>query len=363
MKSSKLPPLFTHPIGSLPRPQAVLDLLAEWQEKKISKKEFNKRMDDFILFAIGLQEQAGMDVVSDGEWRRSHYLNEYLMRIGGFAKIRQVEHQGASHVTWVCNGKIRTKKPVFTADAKFLVKHAHKATKFALPSPFLVATRLWDKNYSTKYYPTKNDLVFELAETLATEAKALDEAGIDIIQIDDPALTYYCDPDFVKGTAHDSRINLEESIETQIPITVDAINKITEGLKAETHIHCCHSVSKRRSDVKGSYKPLLPLLSNLKVDRINLEFAYRDTGEISDLTEIPANMGAGAGVVDVRQSAIQTTEEILEIAKKCLSQIDASRLSFSPDCGFAPDAGEPPTVDEAYNKLKNMCDAVKQLRA
>ncbi len=362
MKSKKLPALYTHPIGSLPRPRVVLDLLAEREAKRITQAEFDKRMDEFVIFAIRLQEQAGMDVVSDGEWRRAHYLNEYLMRIGGFALIRPFQHHGQTKMTWVCNGKVKPGKPVFTRDAKFLVKHARRATKFALPSPFLVAMRLWDAKFSAAIYPTLEDLMNDVAATLAVEAKMLEAEGIDVIQLDDPALTYYCDEEFVKGLGHDSRIDMSSGIEKRVPAAVAAINRIVKGLKAEVHIHCCHSVFKRGSDVKGSYKPILEYFDDLKLDRINLEFAYRDTGEAADLAKIPSKLGAGVGILDVRSERVQTVEEMVQLGRECLKHIDAKRVAFNPDCGFAPDSGEPPTIDEAYVKLRNMCEAVRKLR-
>jgi len=362
MKNTSLPPLYTHPIGSLPRPKVVLDLLAERQANRISSADFDRSMDDLVLFAIRLQEQAGMDVVSDGEWRRLHYMNEYLLRIGGFAKVRPFMHHGVERMTWVCNGPIQSREPVFARDAAFLTKHARRATKFALPSPFLIAMRLWDAKFSGKFYPTLEDLMNALADVLAIEARALADAGVKIIQIDDPALTYYCDEEFVKGLGHDSRIDMSKGITERVPAAVSAINRIVAGLPVEVHIHCCHSVFKRGSDVKGSYKPILAYFDKLKVDRINLEFAYRDTGEAADLASVPANLLAGVGILDVRGESLQSVEDIVKIGKTCLQHISRERVAFSPDCGFAPDSGEPPTIDEAYIKLRNLCEAVRILR-
>jgi 5-methyltetrahydropteroyltriglutamate--homocysteine methyltransferase len=363
MKSISLPPLYTHPIGSLPRPSVVLDLLAQRQASKISAADFDRQMDDLVLFAIRLQEQAGMDVVSDGEWRRMHYLDEYLVRIGGFAMARPFQHHGVERMTWVCNGPIQAHEPVFARDAAFLAKHAQRATKFALPSPFLIAMRLWDANYSAEFYPTLEDLVNALADVLAIEARAVAEAGVTIIQIDDPALTYYCDPEFVKGQGHDSRIDMSKGLAERVPAAISAINRIAAGLPVEVHLHCCHFVFKRGSDVKGSYKPILAYFDQLRVDRINLEFAYRETGEAADLASIPANLQAGVGILDVRGESLQSVEDIVKIGKACLDHIAPERVAFNPDCGFAPDSGEPPSIDEAYTKLRNLCEAVRMLRS
>jgi 5-methyltetrahydropteroyltriglutamate--homocysteine methyltransferase len=234
MKSPKLPPLYTHPIGSLPRPRVVLDLIAQRQEGRLSPQEFDARMDDCVRFAIRLQEQAGMDVVSDGEWRRLHYMNEYLLRIGGFARARPVMHQGVQRLSWVCNGRIANREPVFTRDAEFLVKHATRATKFALPSPFLVVMRLWDKNISAPFYPTPEDLMNDLADTLAVEARALAAAGIDIIQIDDPALTYFCDEEFIRGAGHDGRIDMSRGIKERVPPAIAASTASPTDLKPKS---------------------------------------------------------------------------------------------------------------------------------
>src|SRR6201988_667345 len=91
-RTKKLPPFYTHPIGSLPRPRVVQDLLA--RKAEIPADPFRRTLDDMVKFAIRLQELAGIDVVSDGEWRRTHYVGEFLDRVGGFERIRKFEHQG-----------------------------------------------------------------------------------------------------------------------------------------------------------------------------------------------------------------------------------------------------------------------------
>jgi len=360
-RTNKLPLFYTHVIGSLPRPKVVRDLLAKRDE--MAPGALTHILDDMVLFAIHLQEQTGLDVISDGEWRRSQYINEFLTRIGGFEKCRKYELHGEIRHSIVVVKHISAGEPVFAQDAEFLVKHTDRCTKYALPSPFLIATRYWHKDYSTDAYPTFQHFLEHIAEILSREAHALAQAGIDIVQLDDPALTYFCDRELMAGVgSHDERLRRDWDIDKQFPEAVAAINRVVEGLKCEVHLHCCHSVYKRQSDVKGDYKPILPRVKDAKIDQINLEFAYTGTGDASDLELLPDHINVGMGAVDVRSETLQTVEQMEAIGAAGAAVIDPKRIALNPDCGFAPDAGEPPTIDEAYEKLTRLTDAAAKLR-
>jgi 5-methyltetrahydropteroyltriglutamate--homocysteine methyltransferase len=356
----RLPPLYTHPIGSLPRPQAVRDLLGRRDE--MSAGRFRGVLDDMVRFAIHLQELAGMDVVSDGEWRRVQYIREFLLRIGGFEKCRRYRHQGEEKTTDVVVRRMADAEPVFAADAQFLADNTERVTKFALPSPFLIAIRYWHPDHSRDAYPTMWHFLDHLAALLARESQALAACGIDIVQIDDPALTYYCDPDLLVGNTHDERLRREWNIEAELPKAIAAICRVIDGLPCETHLHCCHSVYKRKSDVRGNYRPLLPYFRDLRLDRVNLEFAYPATGDVGDLQFLPSNLSVGMGVVDVRSAQLPEVEQIAQLVREGLKVLAADRIALNPDCGFAPDAGEPPTLDEAYEKLCRLTEAARRVR-
>jgi methionine synthase II (cobalamin-independent) len=257
-----------------------------------------------------LQERVGLDVSSDGEWRRVHYLDEFLLRVGGHQRARRFKHNEDVKFTLVVTGKMQRCDPLFVDDAEFLVKHTDRCTKFALPSPFLIAIRLWHEDYSTDAYPTMEHYMEHLTELLALEAQALAQTGINIIQLDDPAVTYLCDRKLTgEGITQDDRLKHEWDI-----------------------------------------------------DRVNLEFAYQGTGESDDLALLPEGIGVGMGVVDVRIENIQTVEEIETIGAAGAAIIDPSRIGLNPDCSFAPDYGEPPSIDEAYEKLCNLTRAASRLR-
>lgn len=360
-RTQKLPPFFTQVIGSLPRPAAVRELLA--RRETMPAREYQAALDDVVRFAIRLQELAGLDVVSDGEWRRRHYVGDFLQRIGGFERVRPFHHAGETKMTDVVVRKISATRPVWVTDAAFLVKHTKRVTKFALPSPFLIAIRYWHAEFSSAAYPTIQHFIEHLVKILRREARALVDAGIDIIQLDDPALTYFCDRRLMdSGDTHDDRLRRQWDIDQQFPEAVNAINAIVDGLKAEIHLHCCHSVYKRQSDVHGDYKPILPRLKDARIDRVNLEFAYHRTGLPDDLNLLPEKIGVGMGVVDVRGEKLQTVEEIVALGAAGARIIAPERIALNPDCGFAPDFGEAPTIDEAFEKLSRMCQAAQRLR-
>jgi 5-methyltetrahydropteroyltriglutamate--homocysteine methyltransferase len=364
-RTSSLPPFATQPIGSLPRPAGLHELLSNGPGAPSDERR--RALDEHVLAAIRLQEQAGLDVVSDGEWRRTHYVREFLARIGGFERCRTYRHQGVTRTTDVCVRRMQPREPVFAEEARFLARNTSRLSKFALPSPFLIAVRYWHADHSAAAYPSARHFMDHLAEILRREAEALVEAGIDVVQLDDPALTYYCDPDLTSGAgSHDERLAGAPhawNAERELPEAIEVINRVAEGLRAEVHLHCCHSVSQRRSDVRGSYRPLLPFLAAARVDRVNLEFAYAGTGEASDLALLPAHLALGMGVVDVRTAAPQSVEEIEALATAGAAHVEPARIALNPDCGFAPDAGEPPTLEEATLKLERLCQAALRLRA
>ncbi len=368
-RTRRLPPLFTQVIGSLPRPQAVRDLVAA-RDRRTGDGAGDQAgpadaeaLDSMVAFAIGVQEQAGLDVVSDGEWRRGHYIGEFLSRVGGFEKVRPYEHQGERKLTDVVVRRMQAGEPVFARDAAFLASHTRRVTKFALPSPFLIAVRYWHQDFSREAYPTLEHFLAHLAELLAREAQAVAAAGIDIVQLDDPALAYFCDRRLTAGESiHDERLRREWNIDRQFPQALAAIGRVVDGLAAEVHLHCCHSVYKRQSDVRGDYRPILSRFAGAPIDRLNLEFAYEGTGDVSDLDLLPEGIDLGMGVVDVRTEQPQSIEAIERLAAAGIARIGAARMALNPDCGFAPGAGEPPTLDEAYEKLKRLVAAAKRLR-
>jgi 5-methyltetrahydropteroyltriglutamate--homocysteine methyltransferase len=356
-------PLFpTQVIGSLPRTQSVRALLFAGLEGRMKPAEFQKRMDEHVIFAIRLQELAGIDIISDGEWRRHHYVEEFTDRVGGFKPDIIVGREGILFPGVVGRMSYDPSDPIFYRDAQFLARQTDRVPKFALPSPYIIMRRYWSPTRSIGAYPTRESFIEHLSEILHHEALAVVKAGAQVLQLDDPLVTYFCDPDYASRKRVLADTGEFGKVDDELRLAVTHINRVFEGVKARRQLHCCHAVYKRGSDVHGHYSPILKHLLRANVHDLNLEFAYQGTGSFSDLKGYPRNRGIGVGSVDVRLANVPKPGDIVKLVDGALKHVAAKQILLNPDCGFAPHHGEPPQVDEAFNKLKALADAAHLLR-
>nr|MBA3775184.1 hypothetical protein [Betaproteobacteria bacterium] len=180
-------------VGSMPRPLHVRELI----EKPAWDEADERAMDAAIRYAVSMQEFAGLDVVTDGEWRRRSYIGVIAELAHGFT----LEVNPADGRPWtVVTDKLAPKAPGFiAAEAKFLKSVAHVGTKITLPAPGLLGERLWDAERSKKAYPKREDFVRACVAPLRREIELIQKIGIDVVQIDDPHLCLFVDPDVRRG--------------------------------------------------------------------------------------------------------------------------------------------------------------------
>jgi len=362
MSLKKLPLFPTQVIGSLPRTQSVRALLFAGKEGRMKPAEFTRQMDEHVIFALRLQELAGLDIISDGEWRRHHYVEEFTDRVGGFKADIIVGREGILFPGVVGRMRYDPSEPIFYRDARFLVKHTTRVPKFALPSPYIIMRRYWSPTKSTRAYPTRESFIEHLSEILHHEARALVKAGVSVIQLDDPLLTYFCDPDYASGRKVFADTGVFGRVEDELALAIQHINRVFENVRVRRQLHCCHAVYKRQSDVHGHYARIMTQLLKADVHDLNLEFAYQGTGTANDLKGFPKDRGIGLGVVDVRLAKVTTPAQIIRTVDNALKHVSPRQILLNPDCGFAPHHGEPPQVDEAFNKLKSLTEAAHLLR-
>lgn len=350
---SKPLPLFpTTVIGSMPRPQYVKDLLRAGARAGESTDEWRRHMDEAVRFIIGLQEQAGIDMISDGEWRRETYVDVIAEILHGFDWIKRDEFSYHQVVTQ----KVRPRKPgVIAEEARFLRENTDRHVKVCLPSPYLIGERMWIAEHSQGAYATRQEFCEALVPVLREELLAIREIGVDMIQLDEPHLCVLVDPN-VRAKFADP--------EGEMSRAVDMLNRIVDGVKGVTlAVHLCRRNWGRRGwGAAGGYEAILKHIQQLKVEQLMMEFSIPVAGDVAVLKELPESVKIGLGCVDVRFPEIDTTEQIVERVEKALQHIAADRIMLNPDCGFAPGKDHEIPLDEAYQKLKSEAAAGRVLR-
>ena len=173
----------------MPRPQFVRDLLRPGVREALGEAEFTRRLDAAVGYVIAMQEAAGLDIISDGEWRRLSYIGVIADICDGF----EVGYQGEQPWTLVTR-PIRVKRPGLVArEALFVREHSRAEAKVALPSPYLLGQRVWDPDRSQGAYPTREAFMRALAPVLREELEAVRRAGLKRVQFDDPHLCLFVD--------------------------------------------------------------------------------------------------------------------------------------------------------------------------
>jgi 5-methyltetrahydropteroyltriglutamate--homocysteine methyltransferase len=351
--SHSLPLFPTTVIGSLPRPVYVKDLLAARHEHDSDNADLNRRTDAAVRFAIGLQEQAGIDMISDGEWRRETYVDVIADLLNGFEWIERElfgYHQ-------VITKPITPKRPgVVAEEAKFLKENTDRHVKICLPSPYLIGQRMWLPEYSTDAYPTRDAFCEALVPVLREELLAVREVGVDVIQLDEPHLCVLVDPK-VRETFDDPEAEMRKA--------VDWLNEIVTGIDGVClSVHLCRRNWGRRGwGAAGGYEAILDHLKRLEVEQLMMEFSIPVAGDVSVLTELPERFRIGLGCVDVRFPEVDAPEDIVARVDKALEHVAAERITLNPDCGFSPGKDHGIPLDEVFEKLKSLAAAGRMLRS
>ncbi|MDO5759109.1 MAG: methionine synthase [Rhodobacterales bacterium] len=310
----------TSTAGSLPKPSWLAQPETLWSPWKLQGEELIEGKQDALRVVLNDQQQAGIDIVSDGEQTRQHFVTTFIEHLSGVdfdkretVKIR--DRYDASVPTVV--GAVSRQNPVFVEDAKFLRSQTDRPIKWALPGPMTMIDTLYDSHYKSR-----EKLAWEFARILNQEARELEAAGVDIIQFDEPAFNVFFDEVNDWGIA--------------------ALEKAAEGLKCETAVHICYGYGiKANTDWKKTlgaewrqYEEVFPKLQKSIIDMISLECQHSRVP--MDLIELLRGKKVMVGAIDVATDVIETPEEVAEILRKALRFVDADKLYPCTNCGMAP---------------------------
>ncbi|MFG6278160.1 methionine synthase [Microbacterium sp. 5K110] len=307
-------------VGSLPKPSWLAEPEKLWSPWALEGDALVEGQQDALRAAVHEQHRRGIDIVSDGEQTRQHFVTTFIEHLSGVdfenrETVRIRNRYDASVPTVV--GAVEREKPVFVQDAAFLRSQTDQPIKWALPGPMTMIDTLADR-----YYGSREKLAWEFAGILNQEARELEAAGVDVIQFDEPAFNVFFDDVRDWGMA--------------------TLERAVEGLRAETAVHICYGYGiKANTDWKATlgpewrqYEESFPLLQQSSIDIVSLE--SHNSRIPMQIIELIRGKKVMLGAVDVATHDIETPDEVADTLRKALQYVDADKLIPSSNCGMAP---------------------------
>src|SRR5580765_6483536 len=307
--------------GSLPKPSWLAEPDKLWPQWRLQGGDLAQGKLDATLLAVKLQEDAGIDIVGDGEQSRQHFVHGFLEFVDGIDFEHKVEmgirkERYKAMVPQVI-GPLRLKGRVHQTEATLARRHKTKKLKITLPGPMTIVDTVADRHYGDR---AKMAMAF--AELLNQEALALQADGVDIIQFDEPAFNVY----------------MAEAAEWGVA----ALERAAQGLKCKTAVHICYGYGiKANVDWKATlgeewrqYEQVFPALAKSSIDQVSLECIHSHVPP--ELMRLLEGKEVMVGVIDVASDTIETPEEIAETIGRALQFVPKERLIACTNCGLAP---------------------------
>ncbi|RXG27488.1 methionine synthase [Leeuwenhoekiella palythoae] len=310
----------TSTVGSLPKPAWLAPPEKLWSPWKLEGDQLLEGKQDALRISLQEQHSLGIDIISDGEQTRQHFVTTFIEHLSGVdfknRKTVKIRDRYEASVPVVVD-EVARQKAVFVEDAQFLRKQTNQPIKWALPGPMTMVDTLYDDHYKSR-----EKLAWQFAKALNEEAKALQEAGVDIIQFDEPAFNVFFDDVNDWGMA--------------------ALERAIEGLHCETAIHICYGYGiKANNDWKktlGSewrqYEEIFPKIQTSNIDIVSLE--CHNSHVPLELLELIRGKKVMVGAIDVATNTIDTPEEVAQTLRKALEFVAIENLYPSTNCGMAP---------------------------
>lgn len=307
-------------VGSLPKPLWLAEPEKLWSPWKLEGDALVEGKRDALRVAVQEQTRRGIDILSDGEQTRQHFVTTFIEHLSGVdferrETVRIRDRYDASVPTVV--GAVSRDQPVFVEDAAFLRASTDRPIKWTLPGPMTMVDTLYDAHYKSR-----EKLAWEFATILNQEARELEAAGVDIIQFDEPSFNVFFDEVQDWGVA--------------------ALERAVEGLRAETAVHICYGYGiKANNDWKSTlgsqwrqYEESFPLLQRSSIDIVSLESHHSHVP--MELIELIRGKKVMIGAIDVASETVETPDEVADTLRKALRFVDADKLIPSTNCGMAP---------------------------
>jgi 5-methyltetrahydropteroyltriglutamate--homocysteine methyltransferase len=307
--------------GSLPKPSWLAEPERLWAPWRVAPEFLAEAQRDAVRIALGEQTAAGIDVVTDGEQSRQHFVHGFVERLEGidFAKRVTIGIRADRYKAEVPTvmGPIARRAPVHVDEVRWARAHTDRRLKFTIPGPMTIVDTLADEHYRDRAR-----LALAFARVINEEARELCAAGLDVLQLDEPAFNVYMDDVASWG--------------------IEALHRAIDGLTCTTAVHICYGYGiKANLDWKktlGSewrqYERTFPLLAKSRIDQVSLECA--NSRVPLELLELLRGKDVLAGVIDVATHEIETAEQVAARIRQVLRHVEPARLLPCTNCGMVP---------------------------
>jgi 5-methyltetrahydropteroyltriglutamate--homocysteine methyltransferase len=308
-------------VGSLPKPAWLAEQNKLWPQWKQSGEALVEAKNDATVLWVKTQEEAGIDVVGDGEQWRQHFVHGFLELVEGIDfehKVKMgIRNNRYDAMVPTVTSKLKLRGRVHEPDAKIARAHTGHKLKFTMPGPMTIVDTIADRHYGDKV-----KMAMAFAELLNEEARGLEAQGVDIIQFDEPAFNVYMD-DVTKWG-------------------VEALHRCIEGLKCKTAVHICYGYGIQANiDWKKSlgsewrqYEAILPAIAKSRIDQVSVECIHSRVP--MNLLKLLAGKEVMIGVIDVASDKVETPEEIAGVIGEAMKYLPKESLRPCTNCGMAP---------------------------
>jgi 5-methyltetrahydropteroyltriglutamate--homocysteine methyltransferase len=364
-----LPPFRADHVGSLLRTTDVLRARDAFAEGRITAEEKRRIEDEGIRQVVKLQEDAGLQSATDGEYRRASWHMDFIYQIGGVTKVHdnlKVQfHNEKGDIEFTpaavrVTGKLRLVKPIFAEDFAYLKSVTKVTPKLTIPSPSMVHYRGGRAAIDPAVYPDLQEFWHDLAQVYADEVEALGKLGCTYLQLDDTSLAYLNDPtqrEYVSQIGGDG----EHQHETYIRHINAALAKKPPTMRVCTHM--CRGNFKSSWVATGSYEHVADALFNqLNVDGFFLEYDDARSGGFEPLRFVPKNKLVVLGLVTTKKGALEKKEDLKRRVDEASKFIPLEQLCLSPQCGFSSTVeGNALTIEEEIAKLQLIVETAREV--
>lgn len=378
---SPLPDLPVTTVGSWPRPPALLRAQRLKHSGRLSLEEFERQADAAVLEVVRLQEEAGIDILTDGEQRRDNFYSFVAEKLTGtklmtllelldvvedkasFERILQTLDVPAYALrTPACIGPLERRQPLAVKELTFLQRHTDKPIKIPLPGPYLLTRAMFVQEVTRQTYPTKEALAEDVVRILRDEIAELISAGVAFIQLDEPVLTELVFAQGQTRTFMCAALAARNDPTEELEFAVSLINRVLEGVVGvRTGLHICRGnwSPDESTLLQGSYHPLAPYLERIHVQQLVLEYATERAGSLMPFAEKEIGLGA----VNPRTPTVESPEAVQALIEQALQLYPRERVFLNPDCGFGTFSNRPVNSTEvALNKLRVLVQVARSLR-